>query len=97
MCVLEGLNQLLSSFSASYPCFCIPLCDVGAGTLNHISGGAWVAQSVKHLTLGFGSGHDLTVCEFESSVRLHTNETETPSDGLSPSLSAPPTSVSLSK
>ena len=24
-------------------------------------GGAWVAQSVKYLTLGFGSGHDLTV------------------------------------
>ena len=26
---------------------------------------AWVAQSVKHLTLDFGSGHDLTVCETE--------------------------------
>ena len=24
-------------------------------------GGAWVAQSVKHLTLGFGLGHDLAV------------------------------------
>ena len=24
-------------------------------------GGAWVAQSVKHPTLGFGSGHGLTV------------------------------------
>jgi len=23
--------------------------------------GVWVAQSVKHLTLGFGSGHDLRV------------------------------------
>ena len=23
--------------------------------------GAWVAQSVKHLTLDFSSGHDLTV------------------------------------
>ena len=24
-------------------------------------GGAWVAQSVKHLALDFGSGHDLRV------------------------------------
>ena len=23
--------------------------------------GAWVAQSIKHLTLDLGSGHDLTV------------------------------------
>ena len=28
------------------------------------SWGAWVAQSVKHPTLGFGSGRDLTVHEF---------------------------------
>ena len=27
--------------------------------------GAWVAQSVEHLTLGFGSGHDFTVRGFE--------------------------------
>ena len=27
--------------------------------------GTWVAQSVKHLTLDFGSGHDLVVCGFE--------------------------------
>ena len=27
--------------------------------------GAWVAQLVKHPTLGFGSGHSLTVHEFE--------------------------------
>ena len=30
--------------------------------------GNWVAQSVKRLTLGFGSGHDLTVHEFEPCV-----------------------------
>ena len=24
-----------------------------------------MAQSVQHLTLGFSSGHDLTVCEFK--------------------------------
>ena len=27
--------------------------------------GAWVAQSVKHPALDFGSGHDLTVHELE--------------------------------
>ena len=32
--------------------------------------GAWVAQSVKHLTLDFGSGHDLLVHEFEPHVLL---------------------------
>ena len=32
--------------------------------------GAWVAQSVKPLTLAFGSGHDLMVCEFEPCIRL---------------------------
>ena len=28
-------------------------------------GGAWVAQLVKRLALGFGSGHDLRVREFQ--------------------------------
>ena len=32
--------------------------------------GAWVAQSVKRPTLGFGSGHDLTVREFEPCIGL---------------------------
>ena len=32
--------------------------------------GIWVAQLVKHLILGFGSSHDLTVCEIEPLVRL---------------------------
>ena len=36
--------------------------------VNSIYGGPWVAQLVGHLTLGFGSGHDLTVCEFEPRV-----------------------------
>ena len=30
--------------------------------------GSWVAQLVKCLPLGFSSGHDLTVCEFEPRV-----------------------------
>ena len=33
--------------------------------------GAWVAQLVKCLTLDFGSGHDLMVCEIEPRIRLH--------------------------
>ena len=31
---------------------------------------AWVAQSLKRLTLDFGTGCDLTVCEFEPHIRL---------------------------
>ena len=30
--------------------------------------GAWVAQSVEHLTLDFGSGHNLTVHGFKPCV-----------------------------
>ena len=52
--------------------------------------GAWVAQSVKHLTLDSGSGHDLTVCEFEPHIRLCVDSTEPTGDFLSLSLSAPP-------
>ena len=32
--------------------------------------GAWVAQLGQRLTLGFSSGHDLVVYEFEPHVRL---------------------------
>ena len=31
-------------------------------------GGAWVVHSVRHLTLGFSSGHDLTVRGMEPHV-----------------------------
>ena len=31
---------------------------------------AWVAQSVKHFTLDFGSSHDLTALEMEPRVGL---------------------------
>ena len=59
---------------------------------------AWVALSVKHLTLGFSSGHDLMACESESHIRLYTDGTEPAEDSLSPSLSVPPMlSLSLSK
>ena len=33
----------------------------------------WMAQSVKCLTLGFGSGHDLMICEFQCHVKLCTD------------------------
>ena len=54
--------------------------------------GAWVTQSVKHLTLDFDSGHDLTVYELEPCIGLRTNRVEPAWD----SLSAPP-NLSLSK
>ena len=30
----------------------------------------WVAQSVEHPTLDFGSGHDIMVCDIEPHVRI---------------------------
>ena len=38
--------------------------------------GAWVAQSVKHPTFDFSSGHDLTVRGFKSRVGLRAVSTE---------------------
>ena len=60
-----------------------------------------MAQSVQHLTLGFSSGHDLTVHEFEPCVRLSTGGAEPAWDPLSLpvclSVSLPlPCSLSLS-
>ena len=57
--------------------------------------GTWVAQSVTRLTLSFGSGHDLTVCEFEPHVTLEANNTEPAWDCLSLFLSAPPLLVCM--
>ena len=54
------------------------------------SWGAWVAQSVKHPTLGYGSGHDLMVYEFEPHVGLHDDSAELAWDSLYLPLSAPP-------
>ena len=52
-----------------------------------------MAQSIEHLILDFGSGHDLRVHETEPRVRLHTDRAW---DSLSPSLSALPCLHSLS-
>ena len=50
-----------------------------------------MAQSVKRLTLGFGSGHDLMVhYEFKPCIGLSAVSSEPASDPLSPSLSVPP-------
>ena len=54
--------------------------------------GTWLARSVKHPTLDFGSGHDLTVCRIEPHVRLHTD-----SACLAFSLSLPTHTCCLSK
>ena len=51
--------------------------------------GACVAQSVKRPTLGFSSGHELTVCELKSHIRLSADSTEPAWDSLSSSLSLP--------
>ena len=56
--------------------------------------GAWVAQSVDHPTLGFGSGHDLMVFEFEPHIRLRMGGVEPAWDSLSPPL---PLSLCLSQ
>ena len=52
--------------------FSEPFCRASRCVLVHFTGkrfcgfwGSWVAQSVKHLTLNFGSGHDAKVVEFE--------------------------------
>ena len=49
-----------------------------------------MAQSVKHLTLDFGSGHDLTVPEIEPCIRLCADSSEPAWDSLSLSLSLCP-------
>ena len=45
--------------------------------------GAWVAQLVKHLTLDFGSGHDLAVSEFKPFIGLCTDSTQPACNSLS--------------
>ena len=54
------------------------------------SWGAWVVQEVERPTLGFSSGHDLPICEFEPRIGLLAVSIEPASDPLSPSLSVPP-------
>ena len=53
-------------------------------------GGARVAQSLKLLTLDFGSGHGFTVHEFEPHRGLYADSMKPAWDSLSPSLSLYP-------
>ena len=50
-----------------------------------------MAQSVERLTLGFCSGHDLTVCEIQPRVGLCTDSIGPAQDSLSLSLCPSPT------
>ena len=60
--------------------------------------GSWVAQSVRSPTPGFGSGRDLTVCEFKPCLKFCADSAEPAWNSLSPSLSAPPAhAISFSK
>ena len=56
-------------------------------TIMTASRGTWVAQSVKHLTLDFSSGHDLPVRGFKPCIRLHADSVEPALDSLSLPLS----------
>ena len=60
-------------------------------------GSIWVAPLVKGLTLGFSSGHNLTVHEFECHVRLCADGAEPAWDSLVLSPLSVPLSTSLSK
>ena len=51
-----------------------------------LSQNAWVAQSVKRLTLDLGSGRDLTVHQFKPGAGLCADSTEPAWDSLSLSL-----------
>ena len=60
------------------------------------SGAPGRTRSVKRPTLGFGSGHDLTVRGVEPHTGLCADSVEPAWDSLSLSVSAPPLSLSLS-
>ena len=57
----------------------------------------WVAQSVNHPTLDFGSSHDLMVCSIEPHVRLCADSAEPTWDSLSPSFSSSSPALPLPK
>ena len=52
-----------------------------------------VAQSVKHLTLDFSSGHDFMVRAIKPRIKLCADSAEPTWDSLFPSVSAPPLPV----
>ena len=52
-----------------WSCIYIGLCKSVKCGIKTASRGVWVARSVKHPALDFGSGHDLMVHEFEPHIR----------------------------
>ena len=56
-----------------------------------------MAQSIKHLILDFGLGHDLTVLEFEPCIRLCADSEEPAWDSLSSLCPSPAPVLSFSK
>ena len=75
----------------------VPNAGKGSGILSSAKcRGTCVAQSVKRVTLGLGSGHDLTVHETEPRVGLCADSVEPAWDSLSFPLSLPlPRALSL--
>ena len=65
---------------------CPPACISLVHSTNLPPQGPWGAQSVKHLTLDFNSGHDVTVHEFEPHVLC--------ADGVEPAWDSLPFSLS---
>ena len=55
-----------------------------------------MVQLVKHPTLDFDSGHDLTVCDIEPCIGVCDDSMEPAWDFLSPSLSLPSPAGALS-
>ena len=88
-CVASAHSSLVITLQRLYPST--------TNIRNAASMGAWVAQSVKHLTLDFGSGHDLTVHELEPHIGLWVDSVGAAWDYLSLPLSLPlPCSCSVS-
>ena len=87
LCDLDNSDQLKENF---YWVLTKSLSESVYLSLKELFQGTWVAPLVKHLTLDFGSAHDLTVREFEPHIRLLADSLEPALDSVSPSLSASP-------
>ena len=74
VCILRGMSSNQSSL------------QFGSPLKKQNNWDAWVAPSIKHPTLDFGSDHDLMVCGIELHVRLCADSVELAWDSLSPSL-----------
>ena len=73
-------SKKLSLLNTKKAKFCLQLCNPLYLSLKFFI--ALVAQSVKRLTLDFGSGHDLMVCEIKPCIGLSTFSAEPAWDSL---------------